>query len=150
MAEQPQPGSRRPVDKSDGVEKRWRSQGVSVVSSTAAMGSCYQVLMRPELVSQINVAEPALSQGSATVSGVGQLFGYASSLPPTSNQPQVDASDAPAVLGGVDRDRQLRPPDRSALRAGLQPAPSLAKISSWRSIWTPVRYDGIDRITRQR
>jgi hypothetical protein len=31
----------------------------------------------PELVSEINVAEPALSQGSATVSGMGHLLGYA-------------------------------------------------------------------------
>jgi hypothetical protein len=32
---------------------------------------------RPELLSEINVAQPALSQGSATVVAAGHLLGYA-------------------------------------------------------------------------
>jgi hypothetical protein len=32
---------------------------------------------RPELLSEINVAQPALSQGSATVVAMGHLLGYA-------------------------------------------------------------------------
>jgi hypothetical protein len=47
---------------------------------------------RPKLVSEINVAQPALSQGSATVSGMGHLLGYAR-VSTTDQQPhrQVDA-----------------------------------------------------------
>jgi DNA invertase Pin-like site-specific DNA recombinase len=43
-------------------------------------------------VSEINVAQPALSQGSATVSGMGHLLGYAR-VSTTDQQPhrQVDA-----------------------------------------------------------
>ena len=43
-------------------------------------------------MSEINVAEPALSQGSATVSGMGHLLGYARvSTTDQQSQLQVDA-----------------------------------------------------------
>jgi DNA invertase Pin-like site-specific DNA recombinase len=47
---------------------------------------------RPEPVSEINVAQPSLSQGSATVIGMGHLLGYAR-VSTTDQQPhlQVDA-----------------------------------------------------------
>src|SRR5215207_6939014 len=43
---------------------------------------------RPELVSEINVAQPGLSQGSATVSGMGHLMGYAR-VSTNDQQPQL-------------------------------------------------------------
>jgi hypothetical protein len=43
---------------------------------------------RPEPVSEINVAQPALSQGSATVSGMGHLLGYAR-VSTTDQHPQL-------------------------------------------------------------
>jgi hypothetical protein len=51
--------------------------------------------MRPELVSEINVAEPALSEGCETVSGMGHLLVYAR-VSTTDQQPQlqVDALKA--------------------------------------------------------
>jgi hypothetical protein len=50
--------------------------------------------MRPEPVSAINVAQPAMSQGCATVIGMGHLLGYAR-VSTTDQQPhlQVDALD---------------------------------------------------------
>ena len=51
--------------------------------------------MRPQPVSEINVAQPDLSQGSATVIGMGHLLGYAR-VSTTDQQPhlQVDALTA--------------------------------------------------------
>jgi len=53
------------------------------------------VKARPQPVSTINVAQPALSQGSATVIGMGHLLGYAR-VSTTDQQPhlQVDALTA--------------------------------------------------------
>jgi hypothetical protein len=49
----------------------------------------------PEPVSEINVAQPPLSQGSATVSGMGHLLGYARvSTTDQQSQLQVDALTA--------------------------------------------------------
>jgi hypothetical protein len=83
--------------------------------------------VRPELVSEINVAQPPLSQGSATVSGMGHLLGYAR-VSTTDQQPQlqVDALERAGcyrvfveTASGVRTDRptltqlleQLRPGD---------------------------------------
>jgi hypothetical protein len=56
--------------------------------------------MRPEPVSAINVAQPRVSQGSATVSGIGHLLGY-DRVSTTDQQPhlQVDALER----AGCDR-----------------------------------------------
>jgi hypothetical protein len=56
--------------------------------------------MRPEPVSAINVAQPRVSQGSATVSGIGHLLSY-DRVSTTDQQPhlQVDALER----AGCDR-----------------------------------------------
>jgi hypothetical protein len=86
---------------------------------------------RPEPVSTINVAQPGLSQGSATVSGMGHLLGYAR-ISTTDQQPhlQVDALERAGcyrvfteTASGARSDRptleqlldQLRPSDALAV-----------------------------------
>jgi hypothetical protein len=65
---------------------------------------------RPEPVSRINVAQPGLSQGSATVVRMRQLLGYAR-VSTTDQQPHLQGRRPPAsrLVPGVHRDRQRRP-----------------------------------------
>jgi hypothetical protein len=67
-------------------------------------------LKRPELVSEINVAQPGLSQGSATVVRMRQLLGYAR-VSTADQQPHLQGRRPPAsrLVPGVHRDRQRRP-----------------------------------------
>jgi len=87
---------------------------------------------RPELVSEINVAQPPLSDGCETVSGMGHLLGYAR-VSTTDQQPQlqVDALECAGcyrlfteTASGARTDRpileqvldQLRPGDTLVVR----------------------------------
>jgi hypothetical protein len=65
---------------------------------------------RPESVSRISVAQPGLSQGSATVVRMRHLLGYAR-VSTADQQPHLQGRRPPAsrLAPGVHRDRQRRP-----------------------------------------
>ena len=80
-------------------------------------------------MSEINVAQPLLSEGCETVSSMGHLLGYAR-VSTTDQHPQlqVDALEACRLLSGIHRDRQWcphRPPHPAQLLDQLRPGDSL-------------------------
>jgi hypothetical protein len=77
---------------------------------------------RPEPVSEINVAQSPLLEGSATLRRMGHLLGYAAPPPLTSNPNAWSTPwNVPAALGCVNRDRQRRPHRPPRPRAGPGP-----------------------------
>jgi hypothetical protein len=103
--------------------------------------------MRPERVSQMSHNQPCqrvLRRSAAWDS----YSAMPASLPPTSNQLQVDACERAGCSRGVGRDRQrvCQPPRPSSSPRLLVPDDS----QQLALLWTAVRYDAIDRTARQR
>jgi hypothetical protein len=102
----PHPGSWRPVARSDGVEKRLFLQ-------PSPLPRHQPRIARPQPVSTINVPQPGLSEGSATVVGMGHLLGYARVSTGDQQHPAATPPSRRAhrgrLLPGVHRDRQRRP-----------------------------------------
>jgi hypothetical protein len=85
---------------------------------------------RPEPVSRINVAQPPLSQGSATVVRMRQLLGYAR-VSSADQQPHLQGRRPPAsrLVPGVHRDRQRRPHRPSDAQRALLMAACTARLT---------------------